>query len=285
MAFNKSIFIIYFLFATCQISHALTPIEPPVKSPGILKKSTHTTFNFINRTSLESDLRWRNLSLQNQQPGMANYSHASMNYFHLKSSVDFNLFTNSSSTSREDSSVTLNHLMAETKIGAQYPIGTLWCNPVTWGVSRTITMWPGAKNYEWNTNKESISELSKIKPIKSTELSMHWNDYSLFYAITDQNTKTEANSVTQEKNWGNYFEIKTPRITLQKLYTVGFKLTYWENINKGIEANFSYRFRERIHGLLNLYTMRSYQDSEDDTGINAGVQFVYKTQTKPRRAT
>ncbi len=285
MTFTKSISILYFLAATCQIGHALIPIEPPVKSPDTVKRATHTTFHFKNKTSLESDLRWRNLSLQNEQPGMANYSHVTMDYFNLKSRVDLNLFTNSSDTSREDRSVTLNHLMAETKIGAQHPFGTLRCRPILWGIAKAIYMWPGGENYQWNITKTKISDASKIQSIKSTELSVWWNDYKLLYSIADQSTKTVVNGIEQGKNWGNYFEIATPKTTLQKLYTYGFKLTYWENVSKGIEANFSYRFSEKIHGILNLYTIRGYQDNEDDTGINAGIQFIYKTQTKSRQAT
>ena len=284
MTFKKSISILYFLATTCQIGHALIPIEPPVKSEKTVKRATHTTFNYKNKTSLESDLRWRNISLQDEQPGMANYSQATMDYFNLKSYVDLNLYTNSSDTSKESRSVTLTHLMAETKIGAQHPFGTLRCKPIFWGIAKAIYMWPGGQNYQWNITKGRIRESSNIKSIKSTELTMKWNDYSLLYAIADQSTKTVVNNIEQGKNWGNYFEIATPKTTLQNLYTYGFKLTYWENVSKGIEANLSYRFSEKIHGILNLHMIKGEQDNEDDTGANAGIQFLYKTQTKSRQA-
>ena len=137
MAHQKPLNILL-LFCTSFLSgFGYTQIEPPVKSE---KKSQaeKTIFEIQNTVSLESNLRWRNVNQNSNQPGIANYSTAAIQYYKLKSFFDFNLFNSGSDLSNEDTAISLTHLMSETKMGMQYPLGFIRCSPILWSISKVI---------------------------------------------------------------------------------------------------------------------------------------------------
>lgn len=283
MTFRQTLTI--FMATTAWIcGHADTKIEPPV--PNTQRANVREAFVFSSTAKIESELRWRNSDFNGKQPGMATLNQVTLaipgSIPALLPFADVNLYTQNNDTDSSSANNYMNHLMVEARLGTKYQLNPSSCYPLTLAVSRTLHSWPGGENWAWSGT--SITPLAKIKPLRGTDIEINWHGFNLLYNIAEKTQKEVISGTAQGKNWGNYFEISSPKLLVEDHYSFAVKTTRWNNINAGYEGALIYKFSPIVHGSITAYASKPSVSSKYKKGVTGGIQLTHNTHSQARQS-
>ena len=306
---------VYRLFTGILISMSLnaqayTKVEPPVASQKPV--SSPNTFSFNNTTSVESDVLWRGMSLTRQQPGWRSLNEAAWERSNLQSLLSVNLYSNASNTTPTQGPTTLtgpagttteiNHLMIEAKLGTSYTFAQSGVDGLTIGIAKANYSWPGGRTWLWvgpecqdadSKNNNLLTAQSSIKSIRSTELTMSWNEFTLLYSRADDSSKpiingtavgadNQAYRAPYGKNWGNYLHISSPKREINQFYRYNFEYGNWQDMGQFIQANIHYAFNKSTNAVLKVYDFKGSGGNDSNTGAVGALTVNYQSPTMRR---
>ena len=249
-------------------------IEPPVivskKQQATIEKKVHIT----NTTSIFNDLRWRGISLTDQQPGLASKTDLLIEYgFAQILASGEGLSYNPKRQSVKNTYSDIADIMTESKIGIKVnPISN-----VSIALSGGIVMWPGGSIWI-NKNGNTSSEVGTIKPVRIFEAEIDLLGVEITYNIGER-TSISYNQAASYEMWNEYIHAQKTPIKIGEQYSFNFEYGYWKHTGRHFDFNLMYEFNKTISGVVKAYNFkgfRTYEPFIDDYGIIGIVQFKFQ---------
>ena len=256
-------------------------IEPPVvvskKQQADIKQKVH----IVNTTSIYNDLRWRDISLTNEQPGISSKTelviqHGFADTFASINALSYNPKKQTIITTYTD----IADIMTESRVGIRMnPISSM-----SVALSGGIVMWPGG-NIWVNNITNSLTEVGSIKPVKIFEAEVDLLGFEVTYN-KGETTSIEYHQAASYEMWNEYIHVQHKPRKIGKYYSFNLEYGYWKNTGRHFDFNLAYAFNKTISGIIKAYNFKgfrsnfkgfkTYEPFDDDYGIIGIIQLKFQ---------
>ncbi len=249
-----------------------------IEAPVVVSKKQQATIeqkvHVINTTSIYNDLRWRDISLTDEQPGISSKTelmieHGFAETFASVKALSYNPKKQTITKTYTD----IADIMTESKVGIKInPISSM-----SVALSGGIVMWPGGSIWINNATK-TLTEIGKIKPVKIFEAEIDLLGFEITFN-TGERTSIPYNQAASYEMWNEYMHVQhTPR-KISEHYSFNLEYGYWKHTGRHFDFNLIYEFNKTISGIVKAYNFkgfRTYEPFDDDYGIIGIVQLKFQ---------
>lgn len=244
--------------------------EPPVQSTTVTDiNPTGAQFNFDTSASLHSDLRWRGITITQQNPGFESLSHLYYNHGRFATYASFNTRSYTMGPQAAQSNLQFTdaaYLMLESRLGTRIILGDVQTSSMSLTLSRGIFTWPGG--YTWyytdidcagsGTADTYLTQSVKIDSVKTTDIRFQWGDLSILYSLSDD-SPNNAYYPTSALMWQDYLLVQTqPRSIFSKQYSFDLGYGYLKHTGRHFDFNMHYHFNPVMTGTIKAYNFKAY---------------------------